>query len=174
MSTRSNIALESLDGTIRAIYCHSDGYPEGVGAMLAEHYRTPEQIKNLLALGNRSCLYEDPTTHVYGGETERAFDYANRADYTNNNRHCDLEFLYLYSNGVWLVYDIYHNPQWRRLSDVIEIDEPEPEPADDTAEDVKKTLEEVKRALKSAEIMRAFLLDVEKIIVKYASDLADV
>ena len=37
------------------IYCHFDGYPEGVGATLVESYISREKINNLIALGK----YED-------------------------------------------------------------------------------------------------------------------
>jgi len=37
MATRSNIAIENQDGTVSAIYCHFDGYIDGVGEILYEH-----------------------------------------------------------------------------------------------------------------------------------------
>lgn len=56
MSTRSRIAIEQSDGTIKSVYCHSDGYPEGVGAILKKHYTDPEKIEKLLELGDLSRL----------------------------------------------------------------------------------------------------------------------
>jgi len=38
MSTRSNIAIELPDGKVKAIYVHSDGYPNGVGHCLLNYY----------------------------------------------------------------------------------------------------------------------------------------
>jgi hypothetical protein len=36
MGTRSRIGLEDPEtGTVRSIYCHWDGYPEGVGQRLS-------------------------------------------------------------------------------------------------------------------------------------------
>ena len=52
MATRSNIGMKQADGTIKAIYCHWDGYPEGVGATLAEHYKNPAKVEALLNLGD--------------------------------------------------------------------------------------------------------------------------
>lgn len=55
MSTRSAIGyLEN--GSITAIYCHSDGYPEWNGEILLQHYNFPEKIKQLVALGDISSL----------------------------------------------------------------------------------------------------------------------
>lgn len=68
MSTSSTIALENADGTILQVYCHSDGYPTGVGATLENHYNTPDQIKALLALGDVSVLdasIECPEGHSF-------------------------------------------------------------------------------------------------------------
>ena len=56
MSTRSIIGTTQEDGTIRAIYCHFDGYPEGVGATLAEHYSDDVKVEQLINLGNLSSL----------------------------------------------------------------------------------------------------------------------
>lgn len=55
MSTHCVIA-ERTDEGYRGIYCHHDGYPEGVGAMLAKHYRDPEKVGKLMELGDISSL----------------------------------------------------------------------------------------------------------------------
>ena len=55
MGTRSIIAKRDGDA-VRAIYCHWDGYPSGVGATLLEHYQDPEKIDRLLTLGDISGL----------------------------------------------------------------------------------------------------------------------
>lgn len=56
MSTRCRIGLEKADKTIKSIYCHFDGYPEGVGKTLKEHYNDPAKIEKLLELGDISSL----------------------------------------------------------------------------------------------------------------------
>lgn len=56
MSTRSMIGRRNSDGTIRAIYCHWDGYPEHNGAILQRFYCTESKISDLLALGDLSSL----------------------------------------------------------------------------------------------------------------------
>lgn len=54
MSTRSCIAVDH-GGIIKAIYCHWDGYLEGVGKTLLDHYTSP-LANELVALGNLSIL----------------------------------------------------------------------------------------------------------------------
>lgn len=56
MSTRSTIAIRNDDGTYRHIYCHYDGYLEGVGLTLLENYTTKEQVNELLDLGDCCSL----------------------------------------------------------------------------------------------------------------------
>ena len=38
MSTRSFICIEDAEQGLRGIYCHYDGYPEHVGALLVEYH----------------------------------------------------------------------------------------------------------------------------------------
>ena len=56
MATRSLIGKLNSDNTVNYIYCHWDGYPSHNGAILHEHYNTPEKVDTLLALGDLSSL----------------------------------------------------------------------------------------------------------------------
>lgn len=56
MSTRSRIAVRNGDGTFTSSYCHYDGYPEGVGSVLAGHYTDPAKVAAVLALGDLSTF----------------------------------------------------------------------------------------------------------------------
>lgn len=78
MSTRSLICKKELNkDNYRTIYCHSDGYLTYNGAMLLDHYKTPEIVDELLNLGNLSCLNE----HINPNPLKpHSFDYANRQD----------------------------------------------------------------------------------------------
>lgn len=55
MATRSRIAIQKEDGTVEAIYCHWDGYPNGVGVTLLENYSYEDACK-LIELGDISAL----------------------------------------------------------------------------------------------------------------------
>ena len=50
-ATRSVIGLELPNGKITSVYCHYDGYPEGVGTYLKKYYKSPAVIKKLIQLG---------------------------------------------------------------------------------------------------------------------------
>jgi len=56
MSTNSLIAMEKEDGTIDAIYCHFDGYPEYNGELLKEYYTDPDEVETLIDEGSLSSL----------------------------------------------------------------------------------------------------------------------
>jgi len=52
MSTRSAIAKLNKDGSVDAVYCHSDGYPSHNGKILLENYTNAKKVQRLLALGD--------------------------------------------------------------------------------------------------------------------------
>lgn len=55
MSTHSTIALK-IEDSYTAVYCHFDGYPEGVGRVLLSNYSSQEKVEELLDLGDLSIL----------------------------------------------------------------------------------------------------------------------
>lgn len=59
MSTRSRIGIIRTLGdrpVVESIYCHFDGYPEGVGQTLLDHWTDEKKINRLIALGDLSSL----------------------------------------------------------------------------------------------------------------------
>lgn len=107
MATRSSIGIQTQDGKYKAIYCHWDGYIEGVGETLKEFYNTPEKVEQLLALGDISILADnlDDTVAYHRDRGEelqmgRIFDtYREMVD----NVFCD--YIYVFNDGEWYVYD---------------------------------------------------------------------
>lgn len=115
MSTRSRIGVLNQNGSITSIYCHHDGYLEGVGATLVQHYTDPTKVRALILLGDISSLEaeigvkrafdsRDPQyanmTLAYGrdrGEegTEQT-ESRTRADFLTTASGSDAEFIYLF------------------------------------------------------------------------------
>jgi len=57
MGTRSMIAIQNpYNKTVRAVYCHWDGYLEHNGAILQKHYAASPKVNNLIAMGDLSSL----------------------------------------------------------------------------------------------------------------------
>lgn len=65
MSTSSYIAKLNSDGSVTGVYCHFDGYPDGVGKTLLEHYTTTEQASALLQGGSISTLGDDTSETIF-------------------------------------------------------------------------------------------------------------
>jgi hypothetical protein len=59
MATRSTIAIQLENGTIKQVYCHWDGYLENNGKILMKYYNNAEIIKELISKGSISSLGKD-------------------------------------------------------------------------------------------------------------------
>jgi len=127
MGTRSTIAIKHGE-RIKAIYCHWDGYVEGVGATLLENYDSTK-ANFLVALGNVSSLqaeigeqhafskFDTPGIEVpvhnkdwctfYGrdrGEQGQEFkSFASEAEWMEHYEHMGAEYFYIMDAGVWYV-----------------------------------------------------------------------
>lgn len=58
MSTRSMIAATLPDGSIRAVYCHSDGYPSYNGSRLMNYWHSTGRAARVTSMGDMSTLGE--------------------------------------------------------------------------------------------------------------------
>jgi hypothetical protein len=56
MATRSFIGIQNGNGSVTGVYCHFDGYLDGVGSILKESYTDPTKIRRLVELGALSSL----------------------------------------------------------------------------------------------------------------------
>lgn len=106
MSTRSYIGKKLEDGRVRCIYCHSDGYPEGVGRILQDHYNL-DNIDGLLDLGDMSFIGEDYYSCFFYGRDRGDKDCEAQVidsvkEYFNDSRDLGIEYKYLLdTDGKW-------------------------------------------------------------------------
>jgi len=56
MSTRSTIWIKKEDESLKGIYCHFDGYLDGVGTDLFKYYSDADKLNQLIDLGSISNL----------------------------------------------------------------------------------------------------------------------
>ena len=152
MSTRCRIGIENKDGTITSIYCHHDGYPEVVGEILVNHYKTEEKIRKLLELGDMSSLGTEPVENLRGWEMPKAgmvdwmkaymelhpenqcVIYKTRGEdcpakthkdieeYQRHSRDCWGEYAYLFKNNEWFVLE-YDETELKSVELALEKDE---------------------------------------------------
>ena len=114
MSTRSYIGILRPDDSINFVYCHHDGYPEGVGKTLVEYYNKESMIEALLDMGPISCLGPDIGLGNDFNNTDPRFclfyrrdrgekdNGENRAiDETEFLNHDGVDYHYLFDNGQW-------------------------------------------------------------------------
>ena len=122
MATRSTIAVRLEDGSVRSVYCHFDGYPDGVGAILRDHYTDPAKIERLLDIGDLSVLDVEIGEKVdfngrpegqclfYGrdrGETGiNARTHADENEWLGYRKGNACEYGYLWNGAWWVVYKI--------------------------------------------------------------------
>lgn len=100
------------------IYCHWDGYPEGVGAALAEHFKTHEDTLNLILGGDISSLYGNKVQHylIFRGD-ESDIKYSAPRQY-NEEPEVEQEWLYLFKDGQWLCKH-YSDTEWHSLDEYL-------------------------------------------------------
>lgn len=136
MSTRSRIAIDNGNGTITSIYCHNDGYPHWVGAILAKYY-TPKddsseealrinnnKLKELMANGDLSYLGPNTTGGRKNNGSLSYKEWRNEdapaitesyRDFKRGMFDADEEYVYLYRKAdrakyEWVVYSYYPEP----------------------------------------------------------------
>ena len=56
MSTRAIIGKQIDNDSYFSVYLHREGYAEYSGLLLQKYYATPEQVDQLIALGDMSSL----------------------------------------------------------------------------------------------------------------------
>ena len=105
MSTRSAIGYMRNDGTVRAIYCHWDGYLKGVGKTLIENYDSIG-VEDLLDHGNISELAETiKDTRFY--DRDRGEDPVEAREFKSEYEMVDWfswsEYFYILKDDKWYV-----------------------------------------------------------------------
>ena len=134
MSTRARIGIQLPDDSILSVYHHFDGYPEGLGVKLVEHYNTYEKVTELIDGGNMSNCYSDskfnvetgeftpiadPKPSYYGGDNEEPVLSKNFDEFTRID--CWQEFSYVFVTDRWVAYSTEQkfNKDYSKITRVI-------------------------------------------------------
>lgn len=110
MSTRSAIGYMTPKGNLRAVYCHNDGYLDGVGRMLNENYQAAYKVGQLVETGDLSSVDKEIADCVYfgrdrGEEDTETNQFDSLKDFMGNYGE-DFEFVYVYTTKGWTVCEI--------------------------------------------------------------------
>ena len=123
MSTSSMIAQDLGNGTVRAIYCHWDGYREETGRILQDHYTSAGKVAALMDLGSLSTLQREIGQKHDFDQAQKEYpdwclayhqDRGERMEQPMNlpiakavrllhmaRRRWGVQFVYLFQNGAW-------------------------------------------------------------------------
>ena len=116
MGTRSNIAIEDKETKVlTVVYCHWDGYLEGVGAELLEQYDSLGMVEELIRGGDMSSLgshyaqmpdrAEPPYNETW--ENNKPKTYQNEYTLMSDLRgDVFIEYIYLFRDGKWFVSEL--------------------------------------------------------------------
>lgn len=113
MATRSNIAVyDDENKTLTQVYCHFDGYIEGVGKTLFTYYNSLEKAKKLVSYGDISFVKESvKKTKYYSEQIPEDADFIikdlkivikDENDIFSLIK-CIEPFFYLWFNGEWYI-----------------------------------------------------------------------
>ena len=82
-------------GVPHTTYCHWDGYVEGVGMTLLEHFSEEEKIANLVSVGECSSIYGSVDPYISRGE---AFTAPRTDDPSKFAPFSDCDYIYRWSS----------------------------------------------------------------------------
>lgn len=132
MATRSTIAMEFNDSSIKQVYCHWDGYLSGVGKTLVEHYTSPKKVECLINEGAISVLGTDiGEKHSFDspndgeqctfytrdrGEKLQTSTFSSFDDYEQHRQYEEFDYL-LTKDNVW---NVFYNDDWNDLEFVLQ------------------------------------------------------
>ena len=119
MSTHCGIAVKTEKG-YNTIYCHHDGYESYMYPMLAKNYGTEERARDLVSLGDASCIYERmvpsrESGHSFGNPEDGVcvFYHRDRGErweqtapqvFTKTTVVNDFYYVYIFEDGQWNAY----------------------------------------------------------------------
>jgi len=136
MGTRSAIGVQLEDGSIRAVYCHWDGYPEYNGKILLDHYDR-EKAMQLIKLGDLSSLGDNiGSKHDFNQRVEGECTFYGRDrgekgvkarkfdddDAYFNEFSSGVEYWYLLVGEDWYVRG-YRSKDWNLVNQVLAFEE---------------------------------------------------
>jgi len=119
MATRSTIALQYANGVVDQVYCHWDGYLEGVGANLQHGYTDPFELQKLIDGGDMSTIGEPYTARgdAYADCAPRRFssfdDYVRRCQ----QEEYDYILRQVGDKAVWFVRCSATDGEWVTLQE---------------------------------------------------------
>jgi hypothetical protein len=121
MSTHAYIGIERADGSVSAVYSHSDGYVEGLGAELVNNYYTRDSAAQLVAGGDMSY---PGRSYVSQGESfadNKPLTNADAEQFATQNTS-NYRYLFSHATNSWLFMAPGTKHAWTGLARVVNAD----------------------------------------------------
>lgn len=125
MGTRSYIGREYGDGSVRAVYCHWDGYPAQTGRLLVKYWDA-EGLECLLDEGDMSSLGKElGTKHDFNNSPADVCNFYGRdrgekgteakvhggfEEFLRSAGGCGAEYAYLHDGTAWRCWSLEGDP----------------------------------------------------------------
>ena len=97
MATRSRIGVVLPNGIVQSVYCHNDGYPEGVGQRLVDTIDSYEKAKAFVDEGDHSTV--DLSYNKWRDEDIVFQMHESQKEFWGSDLE---EYGYLFVDGEWL------------------------------------------------------------------------
>ncbi|WP_104721466.1 hypothetical protein [Helicobacter mesocricetorum] len=120
MATRCYIFTSKDNADIvKGIYCHHDGYVDGVGKTLKEHYDCDTLAYWLIELGNISALRKSIEQTKEEAYEEEALECSLTKFLEKESKEYFIEYVYLRKNGKWFVAKLdFKNKQYTPFKEI--------------------------------------------------------
>lgn len=108
MSTRSFIGYQHSTDEIRGMYCHYDGYPDHVGAILAQHHNSFAAMTEIISGGQIRNFDSDGTIVRFG---DARADEVESYESVKEAINAVFDYVYLFDefNEEWVCYSKDYN-----------------------------------------------------------------
>ena len=98
MSTRSEIAIQRMDGSIESVYCHSDGYLSYMGVLLNGYYNSLRKARSIINQKNdcsmlSTTIEKSRFYNSWRNENTKAKEFMN-----------EYAFMDYFSSNVWNIF----------------------------------------------------------------------
>jgi hypothetical protein len=124
MGTRSCIGIQKENEQVDWVYCHWDGYPDGVGKTLFDCYNDPEITEFLIQQGSMSSLHETIEECEFHYRSKDKYPDIGHSistqGYLNDAVDIGAEYIYLLRKDGWVYYTGGSSGE-TKLSDYFEV-----------------------------------------------------
>ena len=123
MSTRCGIALELKDKSVVAVYCHDDGYVEGVGMDLDRYWNSYKKAEELIHHWDIRSIDKKKVKVFKDANPDKIQSFHSLNDYKRNGWDVfGAEYLYVFIHKHWYVTgrERWWNNEWYEIDEALQ------------------------------------------------------